>query len=146
MSADPDAGGRTMTGRRADRKPRLTWPDVTARRLRRQGLAEPFVDASPADVVAAMCGAHAQVLSAAELSIGVRLAGATRADVRHALWSERSLVKTFGPRGTVHLLPRIAAAVRLCSRASGRLAGPRGRHVVDDVGGPGEAQPGDALG
>lgn len=94
-----------MTSRRAAKKPRLTWPDVTARRLRRQGLAEPFVDASPADVVAAMCGAHAQVLSAAELSIGVRLAGATRADVRHALWSERSLVKTFGPRGTVHLLP-----------------------------------------
>ena len=94
-----------MTGHRADVAPRLTWPAVTARRLRRQGLAEPFDDASPADVVAAMCGAHAQVLSAAELSICVRLAGATRADVRAALWSERSLVKTFGPRGTVHLLP-----------------------------------------
>ena len=52
-----------------------------------------------------MCGAHAQVQAAAELSVGLRLAGATRADVRHALWTERSLVKTFGPRGTVHLLP-----------------------------------------
>src|SRR5258708_4844265 len=51
-----------------------------------------------------MCGAHAQVLSAAELSIGLRLVGVTRADVREALWTERSLVKTFGPRGTVHLL------------------------------------------
>jgi hypothetical protein len=30
---------------------------------------------------------------------------ATRADVQRALWEERSLVKTFGPRGTVHLLP-----------------------------------------
>ena len=27
------------------------------------------------------------------------------ADVRSALWTERTLVKTFGPRGTVHLLP-----------------------------------------
>jgi hypothetical protein len=49
-------------------------------------------------------GAHAQVGSAAELSIGRRIAGATRADVQHALWEDRSLVKTFGPRGTVHLL------------------------------------------
>ncbi len=52
-----------------------------------------------------MCGAHAQILSAAELSIGLRLAGVTRAVVREALWTEHSLVKTFGPRGTVHLLP-----------------------------------------
>ncbi|TDB78215.1 winged helix DNA-binding domain-containing protein [Micromonospora sp. KC721] len=52
-----------------------------------------------------MCGAHAQVLSAAEVSVGLRVAGATRADVQHALWGDGSLVKTFGPRGTVHLLP-----------------------------------------
>ena len=52
-----------------------------------------------------LCGAHAQILTAAELSIGRRIAGATRADVQRALWEERTLVKTFGPRGTVHLLP-----------------------------------------
>ena len=51
-----------------------------------------------------MCGAHAQVLSAAELSIGRRILGATRADVRRAVWDDRTLCKTFGPRGTVHLL------------------------------------------
>ena len=52
-----------------------------------------------------MLGAHAQVLSAAELSVALRLdGGATRADVREALWTDRSLVKTYGPRGTVHLL------------------------------------------
>ena len=45
------------------------------------------------------------MLSAAELSIGRRIAGATRSDVRRALWEERALVKTFGPRGTIHLLP-----------------------------------------
>ena len=54
-----------------------------------------------------LCGAHAQVLSAAEFSIGRRIAGATRADVRRALWEDRTLVKTFGPRGTVHLLPAV---------------------------------------
>jgi uncharacterized protein YukE len=52
-----------------------------------------------------MCGAHAQVMSAAELSLGIRLDDTTRTCVRDALWTEHSLVKTFGPRGTVHLLP-----------------------------------------
>lgn len=84
--------------------PRLSWPEVWSRRLDRHGLSAPVARRS-ADAVAAMCGAHAQVLSAAEVSIGLRVAGATRNDVREALWTERSLVKTFGPRGTVHLLP-----------------------------------------
>ena len=92
-----------MGGRSAG--PRWSWAQACARRLERHGLAVPSRDATPADVAAAVCGAHAQVLSAGELSIGVRLARATRTDVRTALWGERSLVKTFGPRGTVHLLP-----------------------------------------
>jgi hypothetical protein len=84
--------------------PSISWSEVCARRLERHGLSSPLREARPADIVGAICGAHAQVLSAAELSIGLRLAGATRADVREALWTERSLVKTCGPRGTVHLL------------------------------------------
>jgi hypothetical protein len=84
---------------------RLSWAEVCARRLGRHALAAPPASARPADVVAAMCGAHAQVLSAAELSIGIRIPGIARAAIRDALWRERSLVKTFGPRGTVHLLP-----------------------------------------
>jgi hypothetical protein len=82
----------------------LTWSGVTARRMARQALTEPASDLGPGDIVGVLCGAHAQVLSAAELSIGRRIAGATRTDVRRALWEDRSLVKTFGPRGTVHLL------------------------------------------
>ncbi|HEU5379147.1 MAG TPA: winged helix DNA-binding domain-containing protein [Ktedonobacteraceae bacterium] len=83
----------------------LSWPEICARRLDRQGLDSPLQDAQPADIVSAMCGAHAQVLSAAEWSIGLRMAGGKRTEIRDALWAERSLVKTFGPRGTVHLLP-----------------------------------------
>ena len=83
----------------------LSWGEVCARRLDRHALSAPLQDARPADIVATICGAHAQVLSAAELSIGLRLAGITRTAIRQALWTERSLVKTFGPRGTVHLLP-----------------------------------------
>ena len=84
---------------------RLTWAGVTARRMARHALTEPAADVGPAEIAGVLCGAHAQVLSAAELSIGRRIAGATRADVQRALWEERTLVKTFGPRGTVHLLP-----------------------------------------
>ncbi|MDA0636240.1 winged helix DNA-binding domain-containing protein [Nonomuraea sp. MCN248] len=83
----------------------MTWSQVSARRLARAGLAGPVEDGGPAEVVARMCGAHAQVMSAAEMSVALRLDGATRADVREALWGERSLVKTHGPRGTLHLLP-----------------------------------------
>jgi hypothetical protein len=82
----------------------LDWNRVIARRMERQGLIKPASRVGPADIASVMCGAHAQVLSAAELSIGRRIAGATRADVQKALWTDRSLVKTFGPRGTVHLL------------------------------------------
>ena len=85
-----------------------------------------------------MCGAHAQVMSAAEVSVGLRVSGITRADVRRALWEDRSLVKTIGPRGTVHLLaasdlpiwnaaldaalepPGFAPDVRLSARAGRR--------------------------
>jgi Winged helix DNA-binding domain len=82
----------------------LTWSGVTAQRMARHALTEPATDLGPAGIAGVLCGAHAQVLSAAELSIGRRLAGATRADVQRALWEDRTLVKTFGPRGTVHLL------------------------------------------
>lgn len=109
--------------------PRLTWAEVSARRLSRSGLAVPAPDAGPADVVAAMCGAHAQVLAAAELSVGLRLAGGTRADVRDALWAERSLVKTFGPRGTVHLLP--ARDLALWAGALGAIPAPAGGLAAD---------------
>ncbi|MEV0238965.1 winged helix DNA-binding domain-containing protein [Streptomyces sp. NPDC050674] len=85
---------------------RITWDAASARRAERQHLTGPARPGTPvAEVVGAMRGAHAQVLSAAEVSVGMRADGVTRADVRAALWEERSLIKTYGPRGTVHLLP-----------------------------------------
>lgn len=66
----------------------------------RLSAAAPDVEAA----VVAMAAAHAQVASAAELSIGIRTEGTTRADVRGAV-AEGTLTKTIGPRGTVHLLP-----------------------------------------
>ena len=66
-----------MTNRTTE-VPRLSWTQVCARRLDRHALSAPSHDARPADIVGTMCGAHAQVLSAAELSIGLRLVGVAR--------------------------------------------------------------------
>jgi Winged helix DNA-binding domain len=82
----------------------MSWAEVRGRRLERHLLSSPVADGAPAAVASAICGAHAQVLTAAELSIGLRASGITRRGVRDALWRERSLTKTFGARGTVHLL------------------------------------------
>src|SRR5690349_11598655 len=81
-----------------------TWDDVTARRLRRHGLAgRPHP--GPAAAAAAACGIHAQIPTAGELSLGLRLDGGTQDAVRRAVAPGGELVRTFGPRGTVHLLP-----------------------------------------
>ncbi|MFI6815806.1 winged helix DNA-binding domain-containing protein [Nonomuraea sp. NPDC050328] len=83
----------------------FSWSQVSARRLARHHLSAPAEGLPLAEVVRRMGSTHAQVMSAAELGLGLRSKGATRQSVREALWQERSLVKTFGPRGTVHLLP-----------------------------------------
>ena len=83
----------------------VSWPVANARRLQRHALLPPAPSGTdPAQIAAVICGAHAQVLSAAELSIALRIQRATRATVRRALWDEHKLIKTYGPRGTVHLL------------------------------------------
>ncbi|HEY7023021.1 MAG TPA: winged helix DNA-binding domain-containing protein [Ktedonobacterales bacterium] len=83
----------------------LTWPQVWGRRLARHTLLTPRPKADLVEVVRMVGGIHAQMMSAAELSIGVRLAGVTCEDVRAELWQHRKLVKTYGLRGTVHLFP-----------------------------------------
>ncbi|MFD7864849.1 winged helix DNA-binding domain-containing protein [Streptomyces sp. NPDC059783] len=85
------------------RRTTVSWNGANARRMARQGLTDPLT-AGPDGIVAVMPAAQAQILSAAELSVGLRGRGLTRADVRAALWTDRTLVKTFGPRGTVHLV------------------------------------------
>ena len=42
-----------------------------------------------------------------------RIAGATRADVQHALWRERTLVKTFGPAAIGDALAELTTRQRL---------------------------------
>jgi hypothetical protein len=82
-----------------------TWAQVWGRRLARHALLTPRPKTDLVEVVRAVGGIHAQMMSAAEVSIGVRMIGVTREDVRAELWQHRRLVKTYGLRGTVHLFP-----------------------------------------
>ena len=84
---------------------KLTWRGVIARRLARHHLTKPAPLAKLVDVVGEVCGIHAQVMPSAEISLGLRLAGFGKRDLDDALWKKRALVKTYGIRGTVHLLP-----------------------------------------
>lgn len=80
----------------------LTWPQVRAFRLRRHHLDRRAARKDLARVVGDIGGAQAQVMSAAELQIAVRVKCSVE-DVRDALWRDRTLVKTWLMRGTLHL-------------------------------------------
>ena len=82
-----------------------SWRQVWQRRLQQHWLAEPADLDGMLRVVADVCNIHAQVATSAEISLGLRVGGLTRADVRRALIEERSLVKTYGLRGTLHIFP-----------------------------------------
>ena len=81
-----------------------TWPQVLALRLARQHVLEREPATRLTDVVAEMIGLHAPVMSSAELQAAARIDGLRRSDVRDALWEQRSLVKTWAFRQTLHLL------------------------------------------
>jgi winged helix DNA-binding protein len=64
----------------------------------------------PADVARAICGAQAQDLRAGRLAFRARSARLRAADVDRARTEERSLVRTWAMRGTMHLLASDDAA------------------------------------
>jgi hypothetical protein len=82
---------------------RVAAAKVLGFRVRRH-LLDRRVSASPADVARTVCGLHAQLAATAELSVWARVEGLGRDDVREALEEERTLVKTWAMRGTLHLL------------------------------------------
>lgn len=92
----------------------LSWGQVSAFRLKRHGLLEP-AGQDPAAVASRIAGVHAQVMSCAEMAIGMRTRGMRRTMVSESLWDRRSLLKLWAMRGTLHLLP--ASEIALWSAA-----------------------------
>jgi hypothetical protein len=74
-------------------------------RAARHQLGERAPAGAMLEVAARIAGLHAQVMSSAELTLWARVDGLRPDAVRRALWEERSLVKTWAMRGTLHLLP-----------------------------------------
>ncbi|WP_157987417.1 winged helix DNA-binding domain-containing protein [Jiangella endophytica] len=82
---------------------KVTWGQVLARRLRRLHVTDPSADL--VGTAGRLVGLHAQVASSAELIAAVRTPGYALGDAPTALWTDRTLVKTWGMRGTLHLFP-----------------------------------------
>jgi len=82
----------------------LSWESVLAWRTERQAIAQRAPAPRWLDVVRRICGLHAQVQSSAELTLWARTDAVGRDVVAQALWDDRSLVRTWAMRGTLHLL------------------------------------------
>lgn len=82
----------------------LSWAQVHAYRLAGHHLVRPAPKKHLATVVGDIGGVQAQVMSAAELQVAVRVDCRVE-DVRDALWRRKTLVKTWLMRGTLHLVP-----------------------------------------
>src|SRR5207302_9115619 len=84
----------------------LSDDHVRLLRLRAQRLTaqQPGALTSVAHVVKELCRIQAQDAGAATLAVRVRSAGVVAADVEPARVQERSVVRTWGQRGTLHLL------------------------------------------
>jgi uncharacterized protein YcaQ len=81
----------------------VTPSQVAVFRLRRHHLARRRGSSITA-VARDVCAIHAQVTSAAALQLWARVPGITRDDIHRALWRDRTLVKTYAMRGTLHLI------------------------------------------
>jgi hypothetical protein len=84
---------------------KLTWPQAIARRARRHHLHERAPRAAMLDVASDLVGLHAQLMSSAELTLWARVEDLEPDAVQRALWEERTLVKLWAMRGTLHLAP-----------------------------------------
>jgi hypothetical protein len=93
----------------------MSWDRARLSRLAHQHLLRRRPANQLLATVGDICGLHAQVMSSAEQSAAARADGVGRETVRDALWRDRSLVKTWAMRGTLHLLP--AADVPLFAAA-----------------------------
>ena len=82
----------------------LKWSQVHAWRLSQHGLFPRFDPQDMAQAVVRLGGIQAQVMSAAELAVCTRVENLSPHDVKSALWEDRTLVKTWTMRGTLHLL------------------------------------------
>src|SRR5580704_14354466 len=99
---------------------KLSWSQVAAWRTHRHHLDQRATCGNMLAVDSRLCGLHAQVMSSAELTVWARVEDLDRRAVQRALWDERTLVKTWAMRGTLHLLPAGEFPLWLAALGAGR--------------------------
>lgn len=101
---------------------------LRALRVRAQLLHRVKPGVSPGEIVRRVCGVQAQELSSATHALRARAVGLTSNDVHEARVGERSVVRTWAMRGTLHLLasddvgwllPLVASSPPRCPAAAG---------------------------
>ncbi len=80
--------------------PQLTWEQVRHARIAASGLVAPF--ATPAEAAHALIGIQAQIEPAAAIALWNRTPKLTFAAFNDALYTQRTMVKLWGQRHTLH--------------------------------------------
>lgn len=113
--------------RRSDTLPssnarKVAWSQVDAFRLARHHLLRVAPPGALTLVAGDMAGAQAQVLLAAEMSIGARVGGSNLQDLDLAIWKDKTLTRAWCMRRTMYLLPtrELATFVRGSARRAER--------------------------
>jgi hypothetical protein len=75
-------------------------------RMRRQHLIERSGPGTLLQAIEAVHGIQAQIQAHAYFAVAQRVQKVTSTEIDRALWQDRSLIKTWAMRGTVHWLPR----------------------------------------
>lgn len=155
LPARPERSGKITLGLKAKAPvaAELSWDEVHAYRVARHHLASRAPKHSMLEAVGDIGGAQAQVMSSAELQIATRV-DCRVSDVRHALWTDRTLVKTWLMRGTLHLVPArdlplftaaLSTRVSLVPRASWLkyfdITEPELAQMIETIGGSLDGEP-----
>ena len=109
----------------------MSWAQALAWRLGRHHLAERAAPSDLVDVVGEICGLHAQLMSSVEISVWTRIEGLERDAVHDALWKRRRLVKLWGVRGTLHVLPAAELGIWLSALGTYTNRGMTGHPEID---------------
>jgi len=96
----------------------LKWHQVNAWRLSQHNLTHRLSAGDLIQAVRQSMGVHAQNMLAAELAIGARVDELSPQDVQAALWQDRTLIKTWMMRQTLHLIPAVDFPTYIAARRS----------------------------
>ena len=107
---------KALIGLKGTKLTALKWHQVHAWRLSQHGLSPRLNSQDVIQAVTSTGGIQAQVMSAAELALCTRVEGLSAEDIKSAIWQDRTLVKTWAMRATLHVLatcdlPLYAAAL-----------------------------------